>query len=546
MRRRHNIAHHSWGIAYGLELKFDQEGSFSVGPGLAIDGYGRELVLVQTQKINTQVFEKNDSDVLDVWLLYNRLDSDLPPSGYTCYKSDNTSNVVVANGTDKPPYYRSRETTIVQVEVVQSDTRADARRKPPGVSTTDYDFGPEGAIPDDPTRTWRVFLGQLRHDPTKKVGDSDKYSVDPANRPYVGLVGNEIRDPAQQGCVTFHNRQSPASPGFAVYVKESADPSGEKDTDDSLQLEIYDRDIHLNGDTTIQGDLTIQNGFVGFQHRVRERFPNRAKERFPIWGIYRCEATEGAAPIQPAAGQPTENKFPIEELRISMAGTTVAENGVTAVDSRIVIGFVDANQNFQPCLTVYSKNDVTVHGNLQVEGELKGPHVPGFPSTLSPEAKIQAKSAQLIALNTISSINADRAAATPLAMPTSEDLGVSLNWLQDTTLREKFTERLKTDHADTLKALRNELCPPIEWVERLTDELGRGESDLRDEFVEEVKKNGDLAKTLCDELCAPEEWVRRLKAEFDGGSSELLTIFTDLVKAEGEAFRKKIDDALNP
>src|SRR5215207_6199504 len=45
MHRRHNIAHHTWGIVRGLELIVEDEDSLFVQPGFAVDGFGRELLL---------------------------------------------------------------------------------------------------------------------------------------------------------------------------------------------------------------------------------------------------------------------------------------------------------------------------------------------------------------------------------------------------------------------------------------------------------------------------------------------------------------------
>lgn len=40
---RHDLAHHSWGIVRGLRLVADGAGGFLLTPGIAIDGYGREI-----------------------------------------------------------------------------------------------------------------------------------------------------------------------------------------------------------------------------------------------------------------------------------------------------------------------------------------------------------------------------------------------------------------------------------------------------------------------------------------------------------------------
>src|SRR5262245_21890203 len=81
MRRRHNIAQHIWGIVHGLELVIEEDNLF-VQPGLAIDGYGRELILAEKQPLPTAAFADKGSDVLDVWLMYDRVGSDQAPQGY--------------------------------------------------------------------------------------------------------------------------------------------------------------------------------------------------------------------------------------------------------------------------------------------------------------------------------------------------------------------------------------------------------------------------------------------------------------------------------
>src|SRR5713101_5995591 len=78
MRRRHNIAHHSWGIVSGLTL-LAQENSLYVQPGFAIDGYGREIILSQRQPLPVAEFDRQRSSVLDVWILYGRQETNPSP-----------------------------------------------------------------------------------------------------------------------------------------------------------------------------------------------------------------------------------------------------------------------------------------------------------------------------------------------------------------------------------------------------------------------------------------------------------------------------------
>ena len=47
LRRRHQTANHTWGIVYGLEIEKTEgeNANYTVNPGMAIDGYGRMLIL---------------------------------------------------------------------------------------------------------------------------------------------------------------------------------------------------------------------------------------------------------------------------------------------------------------------------------------------------------------------------------------------------------------------------------------------------------------------------------------------------------------------
>jgi len=61
--RRHNIAHHTWGIVVGLELlEKPREGDAPfvdvwLQPGFAIDGYGRQIVVLEPKKLDPADFD---------------------------------------------------------------------------------------------------------------------------------------------------------------------------------------------------------------------------------------------------------------------------------------------------------------------------------------------------------------------------------------------------------------------------------------------------------------------------------------------------------
>lgn len=78
MRRRHNLAHHTWGIVVGLDLMEQPatDGSDSVDiivqPGLAVDGFGREILVFQPVTLDRQFFaDCTGKQHREVWITYD-------------------------------------------------------------------------------------------------------------------------------------------------------------------------------------------------------------------------------------------------------------------------------------------------------------------------------------------------------------------------------------------------------------------------------------------------------------------------------------------
>ncbi len=148
MRRRHNVAHHSWGIVSGLSIRFVEELGRFVEPGMAVDIFGRELLLAEPYPIDLQVFDEFDTDSIDVWLLYGRRESAVESAAF-CQSSDEVE--------------ADREQEIAQVRIKTSDP-ADADRRSPASFGPLASFSPEGVPPDDPALIWPVFLGSIRRE----------------------------------------------------------------------------------------------------------------------------------------------------------------------------------------------------------------------------------------------------------------------------------------------------------------------------------------------------------------------------------------------
>jgi hypothetical protein len=347
MRRRHNIAHHSWGIVHGLKITVE-EGSLFVQPGVAIDGYGRELILPQKQRIATRAFDEKDSDVLDVWLLYQRLGIDQAPKGYAgCVAEEDDAD-------GKVPFYRWQEHAQIRLDV--PDPAFPDRRRPETVPEGDLEFDASRTPPDDPQDDWPVFLGQVeraRPDPSQPP----TYSRNMDDRPYAGLVGEAVVAPSGRALVQIGAERADDPRRFAVFVP-APDP---KDEHPQPWLEIDAAgEVDIRGKTTLHGDLQLESGVAEFgvgEARSRRTSP---------WRIYR-HVQRDSGNAGPGSGDQPEM---IEhQLRIEMdAGR--GQQGQMGYN-QVVVGSWSADDGaFRPCLTVTDDCRVIVSGNLVVRGRI--------------------------------------------------------------------------------------------------------------------------------------------------------------------------------
>jgi hypothetical protein len=143
MRRRLNIALHLKGIVSGLELMMvaDTGNQVCINPGMAIDGYGREIVLLDRYILSDDDFRIAQITVggpgdYAVCISYDREPATPPSAGY---------NACGANG----QYTRWTEQPTIQIL-----DRLPNLPDPPS---------PTDPLPDDPKRyPWPVFLGWVR------------------------------------------------------------------------------------------------------------------------------------------------------------------------------------------------------------------------------------------------------------------------------------------------------------------------------------------------------------------------------------------------
>ncbi len=346
LRRQHRLAAHGWGIVRGLGLEVI-DNNLAINPGIAIDGFGRELRVGETLRVDKTTLDelvKDSSKDIDVWLLYACVPITTQQQGRWSSSNHN----------------RWREETRVRLT---SGVKVDPR-KPPGVSEEYLSSGLFKQSPDKDMPEWPVYLGRI-----KKAGD---YTVEEVHLAYTTLVGNRIT--AASHSVQMHiDRQQ----GQNIRQLAISFPDEKGDfTDDRLVIDNQGQ-VKIYGDTKMlackdeQGNevfskLTFLNPSpeggnneraLGIDFRPLKQVPEQAAP----WQVYRVdEANNGNDDENSANGK--------KQLRFEIPNP--GEEGDPAGNA-LVIGAraEEGKEDFEPCLTVDASSTVTVN-TLKIKGQL--------------------------------------------------------------------------------------------------------------------------------------------------------------------------------
>jgi hypothetical protein len=230
MRRRHNLGQHTWGIVTGLELAQAPNGGMDgsnvevdvyLQPGMAVDGFGREIVILSQTQLTQEMFaafydpNPNASPKwMYIWIAYQQ--ALLQPPSDACTAMNVTNSFgrveetytlsVTATQTSQPnsAIVVDGSATTPPVEPSSGAGSGTPSTMDPPPITLPYD----DSIPfqefstDDTSLVWWVALGRVLWDPHNEV--FQQINADPVKaaqsagvgREYVGNVSATLYAPA--------------------------------------------------------------------------------------------------------------------------------------------------------------------------------------------------------------------------------------------------------------------------------------------------------------------------------------------------------------
>jgi hypothetical protein len=224
-RRRHVLAHHTWGIVVGLELvEVPISGQAQLVdvvlmPGMAIDGFGRELVCYTAIRLDPTAFAAyNTLEYLAVWLSYEEQEAGALGSDWAdCQSSEATRitegwTIVVTN---------TSPTTPTQDEIIVEGTAAVAAPAPNSTPASTPVIPADESVPyqelpeSSPGNRWLVRLGTVCWDPAQH-GFTTAGRRLLEERSYIGAVAGALYTPADT--LTVAQRTAPAELDAAEFA----------------------------------------------------------------------------------------------------------------------------------------------------------------------------------------------------------------------------------------------------------------------------------------------------------------------------------------
>lgn len=224
MRRRHNVGQHTWGIVSGLDLAQVPNGQTSgaftevdvyVQPGMAVDAFGREILVLGrtqlTQDLFAAFFDANPKAVAKTMYVWIAFQQEFAQASTDVCATQNTANPyariqesfhLIVTSTSPPTPALNDPLVIDGTQMTPPDEPASPPSPAPAPTPGEIVLPYDGSVPyqefaeDDTTANWYIPLGQVLWDPHNQVFYQTGSST--AGRQFVGTVAAAIEAPAGQ------------------------------------------------------------------------------------------------------------------------------------------------------------------------------------------------------------------------------------------------------------------------------------------------------------------------------------------------------------
>jgi hypothetical protein len=281
MRRRHNVAHHTWGIVVGLELdereKEDQDAGVDIyiQPGMAIDAFGREILVLYPHKLDPLLFDAfTDIQFLEVWIGYQEKSVGQPRPGYElCDVPYQFQRVRESYRVFVGPRPADDPLMVAGREVKQSSDPGNLII--PADMSIPYQEYPE----EERIQRWLIKLGCVKWDGVNRKFLKAESQRLREGRRYVGTISSQVLVPA--GKLRIKDRLGESKNGVATILEGSLRVTG---NDPDLSLDINSDSPNSWAELRFKMDNQLKSKIFWSKTNSRLYFENKGTRALVIDG----------------------------------------------------------------------------------------------------------------------------------------------------------------------------------------------------------------------------------------------------------------------
>jgi hypothetical protein len=351
---RHALGAHVWGIAIGLELKERPALGGSgmdvfLQPGLAYDGFGREILVREAIAVPAELFEAFTGPPrrVPVWIRHDPQPTHVPPKGFLdCGQGDQFTRI--HEGFAIEVGFRTPDAR--QSKILVAGEYIDAWEGLPSRAATDPLIC-DGSIPyqslpnGGPPMQWLVPIGYVRWDPIGRqliaTIEADRRETRRFRR-HIGTVAEEIE--AADGLIRLRRRATePLPPPKTLHDTCEQQLLRTGDGEDLLYDAATQR-VRVEDLVWVEGHLRVMPGDASDSHlklfggrlELRDRLGD--DHGVPLW-MRRIEENSfaGAAGVRGRDLQLLVGASADGRNRLAVGQVSVAADGTSTVRDRLVV-----------------------------------------------------------------------------------------------------------------------------------------------------------------------------------------------------------------